>query len=632
MAALCFGAHPEADADGDGSDGSSEAAAEAEIDDAQDGAPRRARAATMAAQNRRYVLVPTWRAGPRMLGSDRRIGSAEISTLPKRSAEDVLRLVPGMLIVQHGSQGKGFQLYLRGFDAAHGSDVQVRLDGIPLNERSHIHGHGYLDLAFIIPEVIADVSVQKGAYRLEQGDFATAGTIDYRLGVDEANRGLRTTYETGTTNRHRLVTVYAPRGRPRTTFAAIEALTDDGYGDNRRSQRLSVMGQTRVWSGPHDTEVDVMVAGYAARFGLPGAIRQSDFDAGRAGFYEAYLDDTGGQSFRGLASLRVHGHPGANTLQGRLYGGYRRLRLDENFTGYLVDEQLGDRRLQLRDAYTAGFNFGWSRRPLETLQVRAIFDYQADVLEQSETRLDETGSPHERTRALGGHQHHLGFGPGLRWVPRSWVRIDVGLRADLFGYDVRDQSDAALDPGRNSAVDPGRLEGPRSTAFAWSLAPRTTLAFDAGPHWSLFGAYGRGVRSPEARAATAAGSTTQTGVFEQFDGGRPRATNSEDAEVGVRWAPHDAVDIGATGFGVWIARESVFDHVSGFNVERNATRRVGVEGWVMTRPLDWLLLGVDASYADARFVESENPVPGAPRFMAAVQGSLLHPIGARAGL
>lgn len=582
-------------------------------------AQRRERARTMAAMNDRFVMVPIWRSGPRLLGSDRTIGAAEISTLPKRSAEDVLRLVPGMLIVQHGSQGKGFQLYLRGFDAAHGSDVEVRLDDIPLNERSNVHGHGYLDLAFIIPEVIARVDVQKGAYRLEQGDFATAGTIDYRLGVDEANRGLRTTYEAGTTNRHRLVTVYAPRGQPSTTFAAIEALTDDGYGQNRRAQRLSAMGQARLWTGPHETEVDALVAGYGARFGLPGAIRQGDLESGYVDFYDAYLEDTGGQSFRGLASLRVHGHPGSHSLEGRAYGGYRRLSLDENFTGNLIESELGDRRLQVHDAYTAGFRFRWAVRPAPTVQLRAIANYQADVIDQSEQRLDDGGSPFARTRDVSGHQHHLAFGPSVLWVPRSWARIDVGVRGDVFGYVVDDASD-----GDDAVVSASRA--------VWSISPRTTLALDAGPNWTFFGAYGRGVRSPEARAITPRGATTTVGTFEQFDGGEAEVTRSDDAELGVRWSPHEAVDVGATGFGVWIDRESVFDHVSGFNVQRNGTRRVGTELYVMTRPVPWLLLGVDASYADARFVESGNTVPGAPRWMGSLQGSLLHPVGARAGL
>lgn len=590
------------------------------------------RAAAMAAQNRRFVLVTTWRDGPRMVGSDRTIGAAEISTLPKRSAEDVLRLVPGMLIVQHGSQGKGFQLYLRGFDAAHGSDVQVRLEGIPLNERSHVHGHGYLDLAFIIPETITRVDVKKGAYRLEQGDFATAGSVDFELGVDEASRGLRTSYEAGTTNRHRLVTVYAPRGQPQDTFVAVEAMSDRGYGQNREAQRLGTLAQARLWSGAADTEVTGLVAGYAARFGLPGAIRRRDFESGRVGFYDAYLDDTGGSSFRGLASLRAHGHPGDHTVQGQVYAGYRRLSLDENFTGFLLDEQRGDRRLQTHDATTAGLSLGWSHRPVDIVQVEAMATYQADVLAQSERRLDaETRSALLTTRALAGHQHHLAAGPGVTLIPKRWARLGLSLRADLFAYDVRDQTDLDQPVGPGPGL--GTLdEGPRSTAVAWSLSPRATLALDAGAHWSFFAAYGRGVRSPEARAATAGGSATQVGVFEQFDGGRPQVTNSEDAEAGVRWAPHDAVDVGATGFGVWIPRESVFDHVSGFNVERNATRRLGVEGWVMTRPVDWLLLGLDASYADARFVQSGNAVPGAPRFLANLSGSLLHPVGARAGV
>ncbi|MGB1276635.1 MAG: hypothetical protein ACPG77_12875 [Nannocystaceae bacterium] len=70
--------------------------------------------------------------------------------------------MPGLHIVQHGSQGKGYQFYLRGFDAVHGADIETLLEDIPVNEASNVHAHGYLDLAFIIPEVVERVDAMVG--------------------------------------------------------------------------------------------------------------------------------------------------------------------------------------------------------------------------------------------------------------------------------------------------------------------------------------------------------------------------------------------------------------------------------------------------------------------------------------
>ena len=49
--------------------------------------------------------------------------------------------------------------FLRGFDADHGTDVAIDVDGLPVNMVSHGHGQGYADLHFMIPDVIERVDV-----------------------------------------------------------------------------------------------------------------------------------------------------------------------------------------------------------------------------------------------------------------------------------------------------------------------------------------------------------------------------------------------------------------------------------------------------------------------------------------
>ena len=50
--------------------------------------------------------------------------------------------------------GKAEQIFLRGFDVDHGTDVAINVDGMPVNMVSHAHGQGYADLHFVIPETI----------------------------------------------------------------------------------------------------------------------------------------------------------------------------------------------------------------------------------------------------------------------------------------------------------------------------------------------------------------------------------------------------------------------------------------------------------------------------------------------
>ena len=133
---------------------------------------------------------------PRSSATEEIVSRPILETFPHRDAEDLLRLSPGLHLSAHGGRGKASQIFVRGFDAVHGSDVAVSLEGIPLNEASHIHGQGYLDLHFIPPEAVIALDLTKGTTRPERGDFAIAASADYRLGLAEP--GLRVGFVVGT--------------------------------------------------------------------------------------------------------------------------------------------------------------------------------------------------------------------------------------------------------------------------------------------------------------------------------------------------------------------------------------------------------------------------------------------------
>jgi len=96
---------------------------------------------------------------------------------PVQSAQDYLRLVPGLLTAQHAGGGKAEQIFLRGFDLDHGTDIAISVDGMPVNMVSHAHGQGYADLHFLIPETVEGIDVRKGPYNAADGNQATAGAV-----------------------------------------------------------------------------------------------------------------------------------------------------------------------------------------------------------------------------------------------------------------------------------------------------------------------------------------------------------------------------------------------------------------------------------------------------------------------
>src|SRR5690349_10282613 len=86
----------------------------------------------------------------------------ELRRRPAQQPSDLLRQTPGLVVSQHAGGGKADQYFLRGFDADHGTDVALFMDGVPINLTSHGHGQGYADAHWLIPETIAGVDVHKG--------------------------------------------------------------------------------------------------------------------------------------------------------------------------------------------------------------------------------------------------------------------------------------------------------------------------------------------------------------------------------------------------------------------------------------------------------------------------------------
>ena len=91
-------------------------------------------------------------------------------------AAEVLEAVPGLVVTQHSGEGKATQMYLRGFNLDHGTDLRTTVDGMLVNQRSHSHGHGWTDLNFLIPELVSRIDFHKGPFYASEGDFSSAGS------------------------------------------------------------------------------------------------------------------------------------------------------------------------------------------------------------------------------------------------------------------------------------------------------------------------------------------------------------------------------------------------------------------------------------------------------------------------
>ncbi len=111
--------------------------------------------------------------------SSGQVGDADLQVFPRLRVGELVESVPGMVATQHSGTGKANQYYLRGFNLDHGTDFSAHAAGVPLNMRTHGHGQGYLDLNFLIPEMVATTRFRKGPYHAAVGDFSSAGSVEF---------------------------------------------------------------------------------------------------------------------------------------------------------------------------------------------------------------------------------------------------------------------------------------------------------------------------------------------------------------------------------------------------------------------------------------------------------------------
>ena len=101
---------------------------------------------------------------------------------------ELVEVIPGMIATQHSGGGKANQYFLRGINLDHGTDFSIHFDNMPVNFRSHAHGQGYLDMNFIIPELVQTIAYRKGTHAADVGDFSAASSSKFET-YDRLDRG-----------------------------------------------------------------------------------------------------------------------------------------------------------------------------------------------------------------------------------------------------------------------------------------------------------------------------------------------------------------------------------------------------------------------------------------------------------
>lgn len=527
---------------------------------------------------------------------------------PHRTASDLLKVLPGVFITQHGGQGKAHQIFLRGFDAGHGQDIELRVAGAPVNEVSNLHGQGYADLHFIMPEVVRRVRATPGPFDPRQGDFAVAGTIDFDLGVAET--GFMTSIGLGMFGERRFLVAYRPSNAPEETFAAVEVQSTDGFGPSRAAQRASAVAQ---WVFPINDNVlfRVMSSAYAARFSSAGVVLRQDVESGTIDRFSTYDPRQGGDSTRlqFVASIEHESDDGTARSAITPFFVGRGLRLRANFTGFLADPINGDSQQQVNNALTIGFS-GYHRRKLRLFSTQDTLEAgvyaRTDIIDQSQKSLSAiddhvTATPVDASirgvNAAGWIDTSLR--PFRRVVLRGGVRVD-GL---FYG---------ATDLAREGS-------GAARAAMGTHVGGKATIdvALREGLH--ALASYGDGFRSPQARSLG--------------NGERTPFTTVRSLETGLRYANGQQANASLAVFHTRLSDDLVFEETTARNERAPATSRTGFSLDFTMRPRPWIVESASVTYTHAVFTASDTEqqegalVPYAPLLVARADVALTPTLG-----
>jgi len=517
------------------------------------------------------------------------IRELDIQLRPRESSQELLRLAPGLVIAQHAGGGKAEQLYLRGFDADHGTDVAVSVDGIPVNMVTHAHGQGYADLHWLMPEVVEGADVRKGPFDVRDGDFATAGSVSFRT-LDRVPATVLAARAGAFGVRH--ASGVLPFGgdmtRPGGYVAASSQFSDGPFISPQRHRRMNAFLRATAPLGS-DAEVVATASAFDATWAASGQVPDRAVQAGDIPRFGAIDDSEGGATSRYDLSLGARSRAAGPGWEMRAFATKYDFDLFSNFTFFLNDSLNGDGIEQVDDRLVIGA-FGAVGNSVRFMGRDGLLTAGAG------TRTDDSDialhAQRERKRLgtrvdVHNRQHHLYQWTRYETALSPRLRADVGIRADVFQFAITDRIATATGSG-------SRWHG--------IISPRLNLAFDASQGTQIFANAGTGFHSNDARDVilAAPGETVL-----------PRAVS---AELGARRTWHG----GTLALAAWwldLESETVYVGDEGTTESSGRTRRVGLDGEFRHQLTSYLWFDADVNLARGRFRDEPsgaNRIPLAP--------------------
>ena len=529
----------------------------------------------------------------RQLNHLNEITKVDLQINPVNSSQEVLRIVPGLFIAQHAGGGKAEQMFLRGFDLDHGTDINISVDGMPVNMLSHAHGQGYADLHFLQPEVIDAVDFDKGPYDASRGDLATAGYVAFKTKDRMTNEA---SLEIGQYNTQRLRGSFSLIDNPQQSLYVSSAfLSSDGYFVSPQNfKRYNLMSKYTQWN--ESSRFNIILSHFNSTWDASGQIPQRAVDRGLIGRFGALDDTEGGNTSRSsLQFLHQLTLDNGATIKSDAWISYYHFNLFSNFTFFLNDPENGDQINQHENRllsgastqYTQHYHLGASVwRATGSIGFR--YDQVNDLALYHTVKRRRIG-----TFSLGDVQQSNLYGfinANIEWG--KWI-INPALRLDYFSFDYADRT-----PDENGQT-PDYTNPKVNRAI---LSPKLNFIYSANRNLQFFLKMGKGFHSNDTRVIVA-------------QNGKTVLPAAYGADFSIQWKPLPKLMLNATAWYLQMEQEFVYVGDEAVVEPSGRSRRIGFDFGARWEAIPNLYFQADYTYSHARSMDEpkgEDYIPLAP--------------------
>lgn len=525
------------------------------------------------------------------LNSVNKVTSIDLKTNPVSSSQEILRTVPGLFIAQHAGGGKAEQIFLRGFDIDHGTDIAITVDGMPVNMVSHAHGQGYADLHFLIPETIENIDFGKGPYYTNHGNLNTAGYVDFKTKdrLDQSSVGLEVG-EFNTLRVHSMIDLFGSSIKHSAYVASEYILSDGPFESPQNFGRMNIMGKYFNEMDNGD-RLSLSISRFSSQWDASGQIPQRLVDDESITRFGSVDNTEGGETSRTNLAIDHTRILSNNTfIRNRAYFSLYDFELYSNFTFFLEDPINGDqiRQRENRSVYginsTFFHNISGRRFDLELSSALGLRYDNINDVELSRTSNRQTILERLAFGSVDESNIYTWVNANLRMS--DWT-INAGLRLDFF--DMR-------------YIDHVPHYYTSSSVNQFILTPKFNVIFNPNPRLQLYLKSGIGFHSNDTRVVIS-------------KEGKEVLPSAYGIDFGGIFKPIPRIWLNAALWYLNMEQEFVYVGDAAIVEPSGPTERKGIELGLRCQLAEFLFLNTDFNYTHSRSLdngEGENYIPLAP--------------------